>query len=106
VIPLERTLAWEAYQLAVTLLDVDGDDPRVRTVVSGTLDLVRGLGLANILTDDARRRSRVLDAWAQQLDLALTRLRGRPAGQGEGTSGSGAARSFGLTALPVNLERA
>jgi len=75
VIPLEHTLAWEAYRLAVTLLDVDGDDPHVRTVVSGTLDLARGLGLANVLTDDARRRSRILDAWAEQLDLALTRVR-------------------------------
>ena len=73
VIPLERALALEAYQLAVTLLDVDGDNPHVRTVVSGTLDLARGLGLANILTDDTRRRSRILDAWAEQLDLALRR---------------------------------
>jgi len=76
VIPLERTLAREAYRLAVTLLDVDPDDPRVRTVVSGTLDLARGLGLANVLTDDTRRRSRILDAWAEQLDLALARVRG------------------------------
>jgi AcrR family transcriptional regulator len=75
VIPLERTLAREAYRLAVALLDVDADDPRVRTVVSGTLDLARGLGLANVLTDDTRRRSRILDAWAQQLDLALARVR-------------------------------
>jgi len=76
VIPLERTLAREAYRLAVTLLDVDPDNPRVRTVVSGTLDLARGLGLANVLTDDTRRRSRILDAWAEQLDLALARVRG------------------------------
>lgn len=73
VIPLERAVAWEAYRLAVVLLDVDGDDPRVRTVVSGILDLARGLGLANILTDDTRRRSRILDAWAEQLDRALAR---------------------------------
>lgn len=76
VIPLERALAREAYQLAVTLLDVDGDDPHVRTVVSGALDLARGLGLANILTDDTKRRARILDAWAEQLDLALARIRG------------------------------
>jgi AcrR family transcriptional regulator len=73
VIPLERTLAWEAYRFAVALLDVDGDDPRVRTMVSGTLDLARGLGLANVLTDDMRRRSRILDVWAEQFDLALGR---------------------------------
>jgi AcrR family transcriptional regulator len=75
VIPLERTFAREAYQFALTLLDLD-DDPRVRTVVSGTLDLARGLGLANILTDDSRRRSRILDAWAGQLDVALAGMRG------------------------------
>jgi len=75
VIPLERTLAREAYRLAVALLDVDADDPRVRTVVAGILDLARGLGLANVLTDDTRRRSRILDAWAEQLDLALARTR-------------------------------
>lgn len=71
VIPLERVLAREAYRLAVTLLDVDGDDAQVRAVVSGILDLARGLGLANVLTDDSARRSRILDAWAEQLDVAL-----------------------------------
>ncbi len=74
VVSLERTLAREAYRLAVTLLDVDGDDPAVRGVVAATLDLARGLGLANLLTDDTQRRARILDAWADQLDLALTRL--------------------------------
>jgi len=71
VIPLERTLAREAYQLAVSLLDVDGDDPHVRVIVAGILDLARGLGLANVLTDDADRRARILNAWADQLDRAL-----------------------------------
>jgi AcrR family transcriptional regulator len=71
VIPLERTIAREAYRLAVALLGVDGEDARVRTLVSGILDLARGLGLADILTDDTRRRERILDAWADQLDQAL-----------------------------------
>ena len=79
VIPLERTLAREAYRLAVMLLGVDGEDPRVRTLVSGILDLARGLGLADILTDDKWRRERILDAWARQLDLALLAI-GAPAG--------------------------
>lgn len=71
VIPLERVLAREAYQLAVTLLEVDGEDPHVRGVVSATLDLARGLGLADVLTDDAGRRRRILDAWAVQLERSL-----------------------------------
>jgi hypothetical protein len=73
VVPLERALAREAYRLAVALLGIDANDPSVRTVVAGTLDLARGLGLANVLTDDTRRRSRILDAWADQLDIALAR---------------------------------
>ena len=71
VIPLEQHLAREAYRLAVTLLQVDGDDPAVRPVVAATLDLARGLGLADVLTDDGARRTRVLDAWAEQLAGAL-----------------------------------
>jgi AcrR family transcriptional regulator len=69
VVPLERELAREAYRLAVLLLGVDGEDPEVRTLVAGVLDLARGLGLADILTDDKQRRERILDAWAQRLDL-------------------------------------
>lgn len=72
LIPLERVLAREAYRLAVTLLGVDGDDAGTRPVIAGILDLARGLGLANVLTDDSARRSRILDAWAAQLDRALT----------------------------------
>ena len=33
--------------------------------------LVRGLGLADTITDDARRRGRILDEWALTLDAAL-----------------------------------
>ena len=45
--------------------------PGVRELVQATLDLVRGLGLANTITDDARRRGRILDQWARTLDDAL-----------------------------------
>ena len=38
--------------------------PGVRELVQATLDLVRGLGLANTITDDTRRRGRILDHWA------------------------------------------
>ena len=36
--------------------------------MQATLDLVRGLGLANTITDDTARRGRILDAWAEVLD--------------------------------------
>jgi hypothetical protein len=39
--------------------------------VQATLDLVRGLGLANTITDDAARRNRILAAWAHTLDTEL-----------------------------------
>ena len=39
--------------------------------MQATLDLVRGLGLANTISDDARRRARILDQWADTLDAAL-----------------------------------
>ena len=38
-----------------------------------TLDLVRGLGLANTLSDDRVRRARILDRWADVLDADLAR---------------------------------
>jgi hypothetical protein len=40
--------------------------------VQATLDLVRGLGLANTITDDRRRREAILDRWALTLDATLT----------------------------------
>ena len=43
----------------------------MRELVQATLDLVRGLGLANTITDDTRRRGRILDEWARTLDRAL-----------------------------------
>ncbi len=43
----------------------------MRELVQATLDLVRGLGLANTISDDARRRRRILDQWALTLDDAL-----------------------------------
>ena len=40
--------------------------------MQATLDLVRGLGLAATITDDTRRRKRILDQWALTLDEALS----------------------------------
>ena len=50
---------------------VDESQPRVREMVQATLDLVRGLGLANTITDDTARRRRILNAWARTLDAEL-----------------------------------
>ena len=68
VIPLERRVGWEAHRLTVGVLGLDDGEPAVREAVQGTLDMVRGMGLANLLTDDGVRRRAVLRRWARILD--------------------------------------
>jgi AcrR family transcriptional regulator len=69
--PLEQRVGRETHRLTVELLGADEARPGVRELVQATLDLVRGLGLANTISDDARRRARILDRWAITLDAAL-----------------------------------
>jgi AcrR family transcriptional regulator len=69
--PLEQKVGRETHRLTVELLGADESRPGVRELVQATLDLVRGLGLANTISDDARRRARILDRWALTLDAAL-----------------------------------
>jgi len=69
--PLEQRVGRETHRLTVELLDADESVPGVRELVQATLDLVRGLGLANTITDDTRRRGRILDRWADALDDEL-----------------------------------
>ena len=72
VVPLEQRIGREIHRLTVELLGVDDTQPGVRELVQATLDLVRGLGLANTLSDDTARRRRILDQWAGVLDDLLT----------------------------------
>ena len=71
VAPLEQRVGREAHRLVVDALGADESQPGVRELVQATLDLVRGLGLATTITDDARRRARILDQWALVLDTQL-----------------------------------
>jgi AcrR family transcriptional regulator len=71
VIPLEARIGREVHRVVVDLLGVDEDVPGVRETVQATLDLARGLGLANLLTDDSRRRNRIAAEWAKILDATL-----------------------------------
>jgi AcrR family transcriptional regulator len=71
VVPLERHFARGVHRRAVRLLRVDDTDPTVRGLIQATLDLARGLALAGVLTDDSRRRARVVRAWSDQLASAL-----------------------------------
>jgi len=71
LVPLQAKVGREAHRLAVDLLGVDEAQPGVRELVQSTLDLARGLGLANLLTDDTRRRQRIVRQWARVLGPAL-----------------------------------
>ncbi len=71
VTELESRVGRETHRIAVELLGADETVPGVRETVQGLLDMARGLGLANLLTDDATRRRRVVTQWAALLDSAL-----------------------------------
>ncbi|MFC5288792.1 TetR/AcrR family transcriptional regulator [Actinokineospora guangxiensis] len=71
VVPLEAHVGREAHRLTVEALDADESHPGVRESVQATLDLARGLGLANVLTDDTKRRDRVLREWARSLHRSV-----------------------------------
>ena len=50
--PLEQQVGRETHRMTVELLGADESQPGVRELVQATLDLVRGLGLANTISDD------------------------------------------------------
>ncbi|WP_234332587.1 TetR/AcrR family transcriptional regulator [Streptomyces sp. NRRL S-87] len=71
VTELEARVGRETHRIAVELLGADESRPGTRETVQGLLDMARGLGLANLLTDDAARRARVVAQWSLVLDTAL-----------------------------------
>jgi hypothetical protein len=71
VVPLAARGGRVTLRLTVELLDVDETRRGNRELVQATLDLVRGLGLANTISDDTARRRRILDRWALVLEEGL-----------------------------------
>jgi AcrR family transcriptional regulator len=71
LLPLEAKVGREMHRLTVELLDADESKPGVREAVQVTLDLLRGLGVANLLNDDSHRRDQLLSAWKRQLATIL-----------------------------------
>lgn len=71
IVPVEAEIGREAHALAVDLLGVDDPAPGVRETVQSTMDMARGLGLANLLTDDSKRRRGIVRQWARTLDAVL-----------------------------------
>jgi hypothetical protein len=71
IVPLEARIGREVHRMVVDALRVDETKPGVRESVQATLDLARGLGLANLLTDDSQRRRRISAHWARLLADSL-----------------------------------
>ncbi|MFC4375986.1 TetR/AcrR family transcriptional regulator [Nocardia halotolerans] len=71
VLPLEAHFGRVSHRRAVEALGVDDSDPVAHHLVQATLDLARGLGLADVLTDDSARRKLIVDQWAATLHSAL-----------------------------------
>ncbi|AWH96183.1 TetR/AcrR family transcriptional regulator [Dietzia psychralcaliphila] len=71
VLPLENHMSREVLAIAASALGRDPADVRVRRPLQATLDLARGLGLADVLSDDSARREKVIRYWAETIDLVL-----------------------------------
>ncbi|MEU8900729.1 TetR/AcrR family transcriptional regulator [Nocardia sp. NPDC048505] len=71
IVPLEAKFGRIAHRRAVEALGVDDSDPVTHHLVQATLDLARGLGLADVLTDDSARRKRIVEQWSATLHTAL-----------------------------------
>jgi AcrR family transcriptional regulator len=71
LVPLEARVGREMHRLAVDLLAADETQPGVREAVQATLDLLRGLGVANLLSDDTARRRAILAVWTVHLGTLL-----------------------------------
>lgn len=67
LMPLEARIGREMHRLTVELLGADERRPGVRESIQATLDLLRGLGMANLLSDDSARRTALLSTWKHQL---------------------------------------
>lgn len=71
VTELEARVGRESHRIAVDLLGADESRAGVRETVQGLLDMARGLGLANLLTDDTARRERVVAQWGTIVEETL-----------------------------------
>jgi AcrR family transcriptional regulator len=71
IVRLEAHVGRQAHHALLEVLDVSERTPGVRETVQGVLDMARGLGLADLLTDDSTRRQGIVRQWSRILDQAL-----------------------------------
>lgn len=71
IVPLEAKFGRVTHHATVRALGVDDNDPLAHHLVQVTLDLARGLGLADVLTDDSVRRRAIAKQWSATLAKAL-----------------------------------
>ncbi|UPG67431.1 TetR/AcrR family transcriptional regulator [Gordonia hongkongensis] len=71
ILPLEAKFARAAHQRTMAAMGVAPDDETGYRLVQATLDMARGLGLADTLSDDSARRALVVDTWSAQLVAAF-----------------------------------
>lgn len=71
IVPLEAKFGRISHRRAVAALGVDDGDPVAHHLVQATLDMARGLGLADVLTDDSARRKQIVSQWAATLHAGL-----------------------------------
>ena len=69
----------EVLSIAAAALGRDPGDVRIRRALQTTLDLARGLGLADVLSDDSARRDKIVRFWAHTLDMVLDEAGATPA---------------------------
>ena len=71
IVRLEAHVGRQAHRALLEVLEVSERTPGVRETVQGVLDMARGLGLADLLTDDSVRRKGIVRQWSRILDQAL-----------------------------------
>ncbi|GIF65156.1 TetR family transcriptional regulator [Asanoa ishikariensis] len=71
LVPVEARVGRELHRLTVELLGADERRAGVRESVQATLDLMRGLGVANLLSDDTARRAALLREWKRHLAAVI-----------------------------------
>lgn len=74
IVPLEAKFGRVAHRTAIELLGADDADPVTHRLVQATLDFARGLGLADVLSDDSARRDRIVTQWSATLDASISRV--------------------------------